>query len=61
VIEEDLGNLDQALDQLLVEDPLAAQREASRVYYLGDFPAGSYADGFLEAARELIDAPRRPL
>jgi hypothetical protein len=61
VIEEDLGNLDQALDNLLVDDPLVAQREASRVYYLGDFPAGSYADGFLEAARELIDAPRRPL
>ncbi|NKX49345.1 hypothetical protein HER39_01860 [Arthrobacter deserti] len=61
VIEEDLANLDQALDNLLVHDPLAAQREASRVYYLGDFPAGSYADGFLSAARELIDAPRRPL
>ncbi|UNK47449.1 CDP-glycerol glycerophosphotransferase family protein [Arthrobacter sulfonylureivorans] len=61
VIEEDLGNLDQALDDLLVQDPLAAQREESRVYYLGDFPAGSYADGFLTAARELIDAPRRPL
>ncbi|TJY67427.1 hypothetical protein E4J89_15210 [Arthrobacter sp. CAU 1506] len=61
VIEEDLGNLDQALDNLLVHDPLAAQREESRVYYLGDFPAGSYADGFLTTARELIDAPRRPL
>ncbi|MCG2622264.1 CDP-glycerol glycerophosphotransferase family protein [Arthrobacter sp. I2-34] len=61
VIQEDLANLDQALDNLLVHDPLAKQREESRVYYLGDFPAGSYADGFLEAARELIDAPRRPL
>jgi hypothetical protein len=61
VIEEDLGNLEEALDNLLIHDPLAAQREASRVYYLGDFPAGSYADGFLTAARELIDAPRRAL
>ena len=52
VIEEDLGNLDQALDNLLVHDPLAAQREESRVYYLGDFPAGNYADGFLNMSRE---------
>ena len=61
VIEEDLGNLDHALDNLLLHDPLSAERESLRVYYLGDFPPGSYAEGFLDAARELIDAPRRPL
>ena len=39
-------------------DPLAVDRQQTRVYYLGDFPAETYAEGFLEAAREVIDAGR---
>lgn len=56
VLREDLSNLDRVLDDLLGADPLAATRTQTRVYYLGDFPSGNYADGFLDAARRVIDA-----
>jgi CDP-glycerol glycerophosphotransferase (TagB/SpsB family) len=56
VLREDLSNLAQVLDDLLGSDPLAATRVQTRVYYLGDFPHGHYADGFLDAARRVIDA-----
>ena len=56
VLREDLSNLAQVLDDLLGPDPLAATRVQTRVYYLGDFPHGHYADGFLDAARRVIDA-----
>lgn len=54
VLHGDLDNLDAVLDDLLIRDPLAAQREQVREYYLSDFPAGSYADGFIDAARAHI-------
>ena len=56
VLLEDLSNLDAVVADLLGADPLAAVREQTRRYYLGDFPAQPYADGFLDAAREVIDA-----
>jgi hypothetical protein len=34
-------------------------RNETKIYYLGDFPDENYADGFLVAAREVIDAGRR--
>src|SRR5829696_1755806 len=51
VIRGDLGNLSRALDDMLGDDPLAAQRAATRVDYLGNFPAESYASAFVEAVR----------
>lgn len=57
VLHGDLDNLDTVLDALLHLDPLAAQREEVRKYYLSDFPAATYADGFIEAARSHIDRP----
>ena len=56
VLLEDLSNLDAVVADLLGADPLAAVRAETRAYYLGDFPADRYADGFLEAARAVIDA-----
>src|SRR5215218_10001799 len=53
VIRGDLSNLDSALDDMLGDDPLAAQRAATRVDYLGDFPAESYASAFVEAVRSV--------
>jgi hypothetical protein len=53
VIRGDLGNLTPALDDMLGDDPLAAQRAATRVDYLGDFPAESYASAFVEAVRSV--------
>ena len=53
VIRGDLGNLSRALDDMLGDDPLAAQRAATRVDYLGDFPAESYASAFVEAVRSV--------
>ena len=57
VLRDDLSNLDAVLDHLLRDDPRRAVRDRTRVYYLGDFPARTYADGFLDAARSVIDTP----
>jgi CDP-glycerol glycerophosphotransferase (TagB/SpsB family) len=56
VLLEDLSNLEAVVDDLLGDDPLAPLREETRRYYLGDFSREHYADGFLDAAREVIDA-----
>jgi hypothetical protein len=55
VIPRDLSGLDGALDHLLGDDPLAPARGEMRVRYLGPFPAETYAEAFLRAARRLID------
>lgn len=57
VLRSDLTNLDQVLDLLLTDDPLADLRGELRSEYLGDFPAESYADGFLAAARQFLQDP----
>ncbi|MDG4837871.1 CDP-glycerol glycerophosphotransferase family protein [Micromonospora sp. WMMD967] len=58
VLRRDLSNMDGVLTDLLDTDPLAEARWATRRRYLGDFPAESYADAFLNAARrELTSAP----
>lgn len=56
VISGDLSDLDERLDQLLQDDPLANARKDMRIYYLGDFASEDYASGFLGAARGVIDA-----
>lgn len=56
VLREDLSNLSEAVDQLLVADPLVRLRQETRVYYLSDFGDQPYAEGFLRAAREVIDS-----
>lgn len=56
LIRGDLRNLGPALDDLLGDDPLAQDRERTRIYYLGDFREDGYAEGFLGASRRLIDA-----
>jgi hypothetical protein len=60
VIRHDLENLDQALDELLVTDSKAAQRKATREYYLGPFPPENYADAFVGTAREIVLHPTKP-
>ena len=55
VLREDLSNLAEVCTDLLGADPLAEVRIKTKVYYLGDFPEANYADGFLEAARRVID------
>ncbi|MGW3784309.1 CDP-glycerol glycerophosphotransferase family protein [Micromonospora chokoriensis] len=58
VLRRDMSNVDEVLTDLLDTDPLAEARWATRRRYLGDFPAESYADAFLGAARrELTSAP----
>ncbi|HET9303311.1 MAG TPA: CDP-glycerol glycerophosphotransferase family protein [Propionibacteriaceae bacterium] len=59
VIRDDLSNLVEVCNELLGTDPLAAVRNETKIYYLGDFADKNYADGFLVAAREVIDAGRR--
>ncbi|WP_433317762.1 CDP-glycerol glycerophosphotransferase family protein [Micromonospora sp. CA-269861] len=51
VLRRDMSNVDDVLTALLDTDPLAEARWATRRRYLGDFPAESYADAFLTAAR----------
>jgi hypothetical protein len=58
IIQQDLSNLDAVCSDLLGEDPLASVRRETKIYYLGDF-GDNYADGFLDAARTVIDSGRR--
>lgn len=58
VLRDDLSNLTAVLDDLLSHDPRADERDRTRVYYLGDFPPGEYAEGFLTAARGLVEHAR---
>ena len=59
VIENDLSTLDEALDQLLGEDPLAEQRRAYRSHCLGDWLGPHAADEFLRVAGEIVAAKDR--
>ena len=59
VIRDDLSNLADMCNDLLGADPLALVRNETKIYYLGDFSDENYADGFLAAARDVIDAGRR--
>ncbi|MET8308656.1 CDP-glycerol glycerophosphotransferase family protein [Micromonospora sp. NPDC005173] len=60
VLRRDMSNVDDVLAALLDTDPLAEARWATRRRYLGDFPAESYAEAFLTAARHEL-APATPL
>jgi CDP-glycerol glycerophosphotransferase (TagB/SpsB family) len=53
VIEPDLSTLDEALDHLHGDDPLAEQRLAYRTYCLGDKIGPHAADEFLRVAGAL--------
>jgi hypothetical protein len=54
VVDSDTANLDHVLDQLLDSDPLEKTRREVKTYYLGDFDAADYADGFVSAARRYL-------
>ncbi|MEU8331270.1 CDP-glycerol glycerophosphotransferase family protein [Micromonospora sp. NPDC048839] len=60
VLRRDLSNVDEVLTAMLDTDPLAAERWATRRRYLGDFPATSYAEAFLTAARRELTATEDP-
>ncbi|WP_344354753.1 CDP-glycerol glycerophosphotransferase family protein, partial [Micromonospora lupini] len=55
VLRRDMSNVDAVLTALLDTDPLAEERWATRRRYLGDFPAESYAEAFLTAARRELE------
>lgn len=54
VIEKDLSTLDEALDHLHGDDPLAADRLAYRTYCLGDWIGPHAADEFLRVAGQIV-------
>lgn len=54
LIDSDLTNLGDVLGDLLENDPLADQRRELKSYYLGDFPATEYAQGFVDEARKFL-------
>ena len=54
VLASDLSNLDVVLKQFLTEDPASELRRKVKTYYLGDFPAECYANGFLAAAQKYV-------
>jgi hypothetical protein len=58
VLDQDVSNLDEVLAELLKTDSLTATRRALKTYYLGDFPAASYADAFVDAARKYVTQRR---
>ena len=57
VIEWDLSTLDDALDAMLGDDPLAATRVERRTYYLGGYESGESARAFVEYLQSLIADP----
>ncbi|MGH8877702.1 MAG: CDP-glycerol glycerophosphotransferase family protein [Stackebrandtia sp.] len=57
VIRHDGDNIPQTLDLLLESDPSAGDRRAMKSHYLGDFPAETYEEAFLSAARECYEQP----
>lgn len=54
VVAPDLAGVDDVLDAMLGDDPLRAERERLRTHYLGDFPASTYAQAFVDAARDVV-------
>ncbi|MFE9691832.1 CDP-glycerol glycerophosphotransferase family protein [Micromonospora sp. NPDC005806] len=60
VLRRDMSNVDEVLTELLDTDPKAAARWATRRRYLGDFPAESYAEAFLDAARRQLEPEWNP-
>jgi hypothetical protein len=42
------------LDELLGADSMYHVRRECKTYYLGEFPAGEYAQGFVEAAAKYV-------
>ena len=57
VVDADAGNINDVLDHLLGDDPLAEIRRQVKTYYLGDFPAEGYADAFVREARRVLARP----
>jgi hypothetical protein len=57
VIEWDLSTLDDALDAMLGEDPLAAIRPERRDYYLGGYENGESARAFVSYLQSLAADP----
>ncbi|KXK61030.1 CDP-glycerol glycerophosphotransferase [Micromonospora rosaria] len=55
VLRRDMTNVDEVLTRLLETDPAASARWATRARYLGDFPAETYAEVFLAAARRHLE------
>ena len=53
VVRPDLSNLDEALDHMLGDDPLAEKRVERRAYYLGGYENDESAQAFVRYAREL--------
>ncbi|GHG57430.1 glycosyl transferase [Flavimobilis marinus] len=49
-----LQGFGDVLDQMLGSDPLATTRRERKVYYLGDIPAATYAQRFLDEARAFL-------
>jgi hypothetical protein len=54
VIEWDLSTLDDALDAMLGDDPLAPIRVERRKYYLGGYENGESARAFVSYLQSLI-------
>jgi CDP-Glycerol:Poly(glycerophosphate) glycerophosphotransferase len=60
VIEWDLSTLNDALDAMLGDDPLAAIRVERRKYYLGGYENGESARAFVSYLQSFAAAPTAP-
>jgi hypothetical protein len=56
VIDQQAGNLADALDRLLKTDPNRPDRLRARTHYLGNIPRERYAEAFLTEARRYLPA-----
>jgi hypothetical protein len=57
VIEPDMSTLNEALDELLERDSLAAARHEYRRYCLGDAVGAEAPNGFLREVERILDSP----
>jgi hypothetical protein len=54
LLHADSRNLDSVLDDLLTHDPQEKARVRPTTYYRRVFPAATYADGVVNAARRYV-------
>lgn len=54
VLDQTASNIDELLGDLLESDSMSPVRRELKTYYLGDFPAESYARGFVDAATKYV-------
>lgn len=57
ILNQDLSNLDFAINELLYTDSKKEQRRSLKSYYLGEFNKENYAENFIKISKKIITKP----